>query len=132
MGEERQERKRMSLLEWVAPAIGLVLTLGLLGFVGWEAWAAPDEAPPQITVTAGPVTRFGDQYVLEVTARNHGPSTAARVEVEATLRAGGGETTSRTMFDFIPAHSERRGGLFFPVDPRSAAVQLRALGYAEP
>jgi uncharacterized protein (TIGR02588 family) len=32
----------------------------------------------------------------------------------------------------VPAHSYRKGGLFFSQDPRKYPLQLRAKGYTEP
>ncbi len=49
---ERDEAQveRTPFLEWVAGAIGAILTLTLIGFLGWQAWSNPGDVPPDLTV----------------------------------------------------------------------------------
>ncbi len=119
-------------LEWIAAAIGLVMTLALLGYVGWQAASDSEEPPPQIVVATGATTPFRGGWVVEVEARNLSSSTASSVEVEGTLRAGGAETKAKTTFGYVPGHSTRRGGLFLPEDPNAGSLEVRASGYADP
>jgi uncharacterized protein (TIGR02588 family) len=53
------------------------------------------------------------------------------VEGELTIEDGQKEV-SHTEIDYVPAHAERRGGLFFSQDPRRGELRLRVLGYEEP
>src|SRR5829696_5551253 len=39
---------------------------------------------------------------------------------------------SEVTMAYLPAHSERRGGLFFQADPRAGSLTLHAQGYEEP
>ena len=121
------------LLEWIAALLGLIITLGLIGFIGWEAINAPDESPPEIEIIAERVTRVTGGYVVEIVAVNRGPTTAAAVEVEGTLKNVAAQpVTSRLTFDYVPGHSRQRGGLFFSQEPRLDQLELRAVGYARP
>jgi uncharacterized protein (TIGR02588 family) len=36
------------------------------------------------------------------------------------------------VFDYVPGHSVRQGGLFFTRDPRSGHLSVRARGYSAP
>lgn len=119
-------------LEWAAALIGLIITLALLGFVGWQALTSPKNAPPAIVVTAERVMRVEGGYVVEVAARNRSPSTAADVQVEGTLGEGADAPKSNVVFPYVPGRSERRGGLFFTEDPRGKGLEVRALGYTRP
>lgn len=119
-------------LEWVAAAIGLLLSLAIFGFVGWQAVTAPERQPAMVVVEPGPVTPFPGGWVVEVTARNLSPKTAAAVQIEGTLRRGGSETKATAMLDYVPGNSTRRGGLFLPEDPGSGTLEVRALGYSSP
>ena len=139
-GRERLRRgrgagRRISPLEVLASLLGLGLTLGMLAFIGWEALSRPGEKPPAVYIEAGQVTPLpsGGIWVLEFVAVNRAPATAANVEVEGVLRQGGRRiATSRTVLDFVPGGSSRRGGLFFATDPSGHEIELRALGYVRP
>lgn len=130
---EREPDGRTPALEWISAALGLLITLAILAFIGWQALAGPDEVPPAIEVTVRQVVPLPGGYVVEVVARNVSPSTAANVQIEGRLeRQGQTVATSRATLDYVPGHSERQGGLFFEEDPRAHDLGLRALGYARP
>lgn len=127
------ELRQKPLLEWIAALLGLIITLGLIGFIGWEALKTPDDSPPSIEIIAERVTRVTGGYVVEIVAINRGPATAAGVEVEGRLKSDAAEpVTSRLTLDYVPGHSHQRGGLFFDKDPRLGQLELRAVGYARP
>jgi uncharacterized protein (TIGR02588 family) len=120
------------LLEWIAAAVGLVVLVGVLGFVGAEAFR-PDTSPPQVVVEKLGVERTDAGYLVRVRAINRGGSAAAQVVVEGELEAGAGQPeTAEATFDFIADHSSREGGLFFESDPGQGRLTLRAKGYAAP
>jgi uncharacterized protein (TIGR02588 family) len=138
MGDERQQQERQSgsgtpLLEWIASAVGLLLTLGILGSIGWEALTGGSGEPPAVDVAVERIVPTGHGYVVEVRARNRSSATAAAVQIEGTLKQGGREVaTSTAIIDYVPGESDRRAGLFFMEDPRGHQLGVRALGYAEP
>jgi uncharacterized protein (TIGR02588 family) len=130
-GEEQRTRP---LVEWIAGGIGLVLTLALLGFVGWQAVSAPGQAAPAIAVRVTAISpQPGGGHVVEIAAANRTAQTAAGVEVEGTVTPPGGQAeTSTTTFDYVPGHSEAHGGLFFTADPAAGVLTVRAMGYRRP
>ncbi len=129
-------KPRIPLLEWIASSIGLLLALAITGFIGWQAYRGAgtgNEPPPAIEVRAERIVAAGGGWVVEFVAVNRSPSTAAAVLIDGRLSRGGRElASSQVSLDYVPGHSERRGGLFFTEDPQTHAVALRALGYARP
>jgi len=118
-------------LEWAASGLGLVLTLGAIGFILWEAFQP--SASPAITLRALEYERSAGGWIVEVEARNASLTTAAAVEVEGILSAGGEEVeTSSMVFDYVPGEGRRRGGLVFENDPRANELTLRTRGYVRP
>ena len=120
-------------VEWIAGAVGLVLTLALLGFIGWRVVTGDGHSPPELELRVERVVRAGDAYVAQFVVQNRSQQTAEGVEVEGELSAGMGELeTSTATFDYIPGGSSVRGGLYFSSDPRDGSLKLRALGHTSP
>ncbi len=121
------------VLEWISAAIGLVLTLAMLGFIAWQAWKRTGEEPPAIKVHVQQILSAGDGYVVEFAAVNLSPATAAAVQIEGELVEGErAVATSQVTLDYVPGNSERRGGLFFRENPEAYGLEICALGYAKP
>lgn len=132
-GRRRSAQSGPPLLEWIAAAIGLLLTLAVLGALGWESLKGSDNQPPVIETGIGGITPTRAGYVVEIELRNRSSVTAAAVEVEGELtRADGTVATSATTVDYVPGDSTRNAGLFFEDDPRRHQLEVRALGFAEP
>ncbi|PWG02048.1 hypothetical protein [Sphingosinicella humi] len=120
-------------LEWIAAAIGLVLTLAILGAMAWEAWVGSGDRLPAIEARIERIVPAGTGYVAEIVLDNRSPSTAAAVEVEGELTKSDGTTaTSTATIDYVPGASVRRAGLVFTDDPRRGRLEIRVLGYSEP
>lgn len=137
---ERHEGGKRPFAEWrqapiwerIVAFVGLLLLLGLLGFMIREAiWG--DESLPDIVLAAEKVQQNGNDYVVSFVARNGGGKTAAAVVIGAKLvRDGKVIEEAEAVLDYLPSHSERRGGLVFVNDPRDGTVQVAARGYADP
>ncbi|WP_305098275.1 hypothetical protein [Croceibacterium aestuarii] len=132
MTEQTGSYTSRPLLEWVAVAIGSLVTAALVGYIGWKAATSDQETPPMVAVEQGQTTPYEGGWVVEVRARNLSPSTAANVEIEGTLHSGSSETTATTTIDYVPGDSVRKAGLFLPSDPARGVLELRAKGYAAP
>lgn len=127
MGQEKQ-RASTPMLEWIAAATGLVLTLALLALLGKEALLGQRDEVPTVEVRVERIVEKEGLFVVEVEAVNHHGATASAVEIEGTL----GDTASTVTIDYVPGHSRRRAGLYFREDPRGGQLDVRALGYEEP
>jgi uncharacterized protein (TIGR02588 family) len=120
-------------LEWVAAAIGLLLTFTILGSMAWEAYVGGGDRVPAIEARVERVVRTGTGYVAEIELDNSSPATAAAVEVVGEVTKPDGTTaTSAATIDYVPGASVRRMGLFFTEDPRQGRLDVRVLGYSEP
>ena len=132
-GNTKKPRGRSPLMEWIFGGIGLVLTLSLIGFIGWQAVTQPPQRPPLIEVRVGKISQLGGGYVAEIVARNRSSQTAKTVEIEGTLSSGSAETeTGSITFDYVPGGSTVKGVLHFSSDPASGDLRLRIVGHAYP
>jgi len=120
-------------LEWIAAGIGLLLLLFLLAVIGREAINGEAAELPAIEVAVLRIEPAASGYVVAFEARNQRDGTAAAVTIEGVLKAGGAEIeTSSATVDYVPGKGATRGGLFFSKDPRTASLEVRALGYQTP
>jgi uncharacterized protein (TIGR02588 family) len=133
--ETKQDRERLDkapLWMWGIALTGLVLVLGSIAFMLYEA-AAGDSSPPDVTLRVDSIHTTRNGYLVEFRAINLGGSTAEGLTVEGVLRKDTANVeTSSTTIEYVPSHSEREGGLFFSFDPRQYRLQLRATGYEKP
>lgn len=113
--------------------VGFVLVAAALGVLLYNA-IRRDVSPPEVTVRVISIVPMQNGYLVQFYAINHGGSTAEGVIIEGQLRRGpdSAAETSHTTVDYLPSHSEVRGGLFFTQDPRQFDFQVRALGYEAP
>ena len=133
MADSEDRNDKPPTLAIVTGVIGFILSAGLIGFVGWEAFQRAEAKVPAVTVQAGKIHAAPSGFVVEFKARNRTAHTAAGVEVEGTLTAAGAKPViSSVTLDYVPGHSTRQGGLFFSDDPRSGRLELRAFGYSKP
>ena len=127
----KKAEKEISWLEWLVAAIGLALVVGVVAFMIVEANG--DAGPPRITVRMDSVVVLDDAtYLVQFTAANRSDASAAAVGITGEVRDGAESETSSATLDYLPARSERRGGLHFKLDPRRGTIRLRAEGYQEP
>ena len=117
---------------WGIAVLGLALVAASIGFMIYKG-ASGDGSPADITVQVDATLPTRNGYLVKFRALNTGGSTVEGLTIEGTLR-NGSETleTSDTVLEWVPAHSEREGGLFFTSDPRQHQLQLRAKGYEKP
>ena len=124
---------RTPLLEWIASGVGLLLTLFMLGAIGWEAASGGADRPPSISVSVGRMMPVESGFAVEVVADNRSAATAAAVQIEGKLtRSDGSVETSSVTLDYVPGDSTRKAGLFFTGDPRRSRLEVRTLGFVRP
>ncbi len=131
-GRYEGEQVGTPLIEWVSSGVGPAVTLVMLGFLGYKTVVGND-SPPQIAIRVDHIFNVSGGYLVDIAVVNRGHSTASQLKVEGELKAGTDTIeTSDATFDYVPARSEREGGLFFTRDPRSHELSLRATGYVKP
>lgn len=118
--------------EWAAACVGAALLAAAVGYLVWNAVVSTD-SPPDLSVAVERVERLSDGWRAQVRAVNRGDTTAAEVAVEAELiHAGRSPERVTITFDYIPADSERTGGVLFRNDPAAGTLTVRAIGYRDP
>lgn len=133
MAEKKvKENTEPPVWEWILAAVGLALVLVAIGATLYRAMTQ-EASPPSFETTVQSVTASPNGFVVAFRVKNTGSQTAAAVNIEADLmRAGEKIETGTASLSYVPAHSEREGGLFFRNDPRSFELEIRALGYEKP
>jgi uncharacterized protein (TIGR02588 family) len=131
--KKQEKLKDAPLWVWGIAFFGLALVLGSIGFMLYEA-VAGDSSPPDVMVHVDSILPTRNGYLVRFRAINEGGSTAEGLTVEGVLLKNGTEIVenSNTVIEYVPAHSEREGGLFFTSDPRQYELRLRAKGYEKP
>lgn len=128
---ERKHRGETPLLEWIVGGLGAVIFCAMLAILGQNALSNAN-APPDIRVRIERITSVENGYAIAFIARNEGDITAAGAEFTATLNSGAMTEQHQATIDYLPPHSERRGGFLFANDPRAGALTIRAGGYSDP
>ena len=125
-------------LEWAVFAVSLVLVIGTLGYLVYDAargsFSDPETGgPPEIAVRLGKAERSGAAYAVPVEVHNRGEETAEGVHVEVVLESPGRQP-ERAEFEvaFVPRQSVRHGWVTFTQDPAAGRLTGRALGYEQP
>jgi uncharacterized protein (TIGR02588 family) len=119
-----------SIWEWVTAAIGTVLLLLILGFLFHQA-VYGDKSDAEIRVSPEKIVKQGNGYLVSIRVRNIGGKPAGSVLIEGRLATKKDES-SQAEIDYIPAKSERSGGLFFKMEPSLRELEIKALGYQDP
>lgn len=120
------------LWEWAVAVLGVAIVAVVVGYMGYYALNGQD-VPPAITIRVEEIRPAPQGYLVTFSARNAGGRAVAALQVNARLESpGGGTETAEARIDYVPAHSVRRGGLFFSGDPRSGRLRIAPAGFREP
>jgi uncharacterized protein (TIGR02588 family) len=119
-------------LEWAVFGIGLILTLGVIGSLVWDAVRGGDK-PPDLIVELGAPEPRAQGWAVPVTVRNQGDETAESARVVVTLELPGGRKEEAELdFPFVPRRSRREGWVHFLHPPASGRLNGRVTGYEQP
>ena len=130
--DRSKAKARTAAWEWGIAACGLAFVLLVLLELGWTA-AFEQRLPAQLSASPISIEKSGSGFLLRFEVANDGDETAARLLVSGTLRRDGAAVErSEAVIDYVPAHSTRRGGLMFRLDPSAYELILRPEGYSDP
>ncbi len=130
--KQKKKQKRIPALEWLAAATGLVLLVGILGYLLIDGVRTNAAMPPVLSIAPVRLVGDGRSYVLEVDVANRSRQTASAVQIEGTLTKAASPEKSSATLSYVPGQSIRRAGLVFDTDPRGQGLQLRVTGYEKP
>lgn len=126
------EESKTPVLEWAFAVIGLILVVGVIGFLFYQI-AVNKGTPPNLVVKTSEIVQGEKGFLVKFIIENTGDETAADVTVEGELKQGEKSVeTGDVTVDYVPAHSQKKGGLFFTKNPGEFELILRAKGYNEP
>lgn len=127
----KTDTSQIPLAEWIVSAIGLLLVGATVGYMGYAALTLED-SPPDIQVEILSVQPVNNGFLARFRATNHGAQPANEVTIVGEHGEGAEHEESQAVVDFLPAGSEKGGGLFFLRQPAPEGVTVRATGYQEP
>ena len=131
--DEDPRRSSSTRAELVVGALGALLVLAALVFLGYQAvLVREDDAALRTAVTRVEVAP-PSQHVVHFEVTNDGGVTAEAVRVVGELRRGGRtvEEVWATL-PYVPVESRRSGALVFDEDPASGTLAVRATSYHRP
>lgn len=131
-GKNKNKKKETPVLEWIAAGIGLILVVGAIGFVLYNAIYAKD-SPPDLIVIKENIKQAKAGYLVKFKVKNTGNQTASAVVIKGALVQNGENIeTGEVTLDYVPSDSEREGGLYFSKNPSEFELELNAEGYEKP
>lgn len=119
-------------LEWILGILGLVLLVAGVGYLTYRGLTHPSK-PGAVVVTVLDVQPVGGAHIVKFSVRNEGSENLSQLHLTARLSDGDREIESApAIIDYLPAHSEQRGGVYLRNDPRRHTLRIDPAGYMEP
>ena len=125
------KRDKRSSAEWVTFAIACAIVLTLVGLIVVEMGKGDD--PPVLDARrVGAVLELNATFSVPVEVRNGGQTTAANVQVTASLTIDGEVAESDQVVDFLAGGETETLVFLFTDDPDEGELDIDVAGYAEP
>lgn len=119
-------------LEWLLGIFGLALLVAGVSYLTYRGITHPPEPGP-VVVTVLDVHPAGGLHIVKFSVRNDGSENLSHLYLTARLSDGDTEIESAQAFiDYLPGHSEQRGGVYLRNDPRQHTLRIYPAGYMEP
>ena len=125
--------EKKNALEWSVFYIGLVVVLGLLGYLTYLSFAF-NPSPPDIAVAYRHEPSSNAPYRFHIKLKNEGNETAEEVQIEL-MALKNGEVVENALLDipFLPRQSAREGWVILTQDPALAdSLYVRVISYKKP
>ncbi|MCX2740855.1 hypothetical protein [Pontibacter anaerobius] len=130
--ENRHEEKK-NWLEWSVFALSIVLVLGILVYLAYQAFTHKASTPDlYVQVWSDPSANAPNRY--HILLENKGGATAEEVTIELVLVQGGKEVEkAQLQIPFAPQESKREGWVNFTNNPIKAdTIVSRVVSYKKP
>jgi uncharacterized protein (TIGR02588 family) len=133
MGEENLKdepvKRGKNALEWTVFALSLALVMGVLGFLGYEAFSSAP-TPPRLEISLGEPLKAGKRMLVPVRVENRGSTTAITVDIEVSRR--GRDEKAGFSVAHVPRKTTRNGWVAFDAPLQKNELEARILGYQQP
>lgn len=131
--KDTEYKDKKNWLEWTVFAMGLSLTLTILGYLVYKT-ISHQSGPPELLVEYFAEPGRYEPYRYHVVLHNKGNETAESVTVEVSLEKGGKTLeTAQLAVDYCPKESTREGWVSFSTDPVQAdTIRARVVSYEKP
>lgn len=131
--ESKTNSSRVPFWEQAVAAFGLLLVLGIIGLLLFEAVSEPRSAP-DISLEAETPIKINSNWHVPIKAINRGGSAAAELTVAAELHDRNSRIVeaAELTFDLLAPRSSRTGGVYFTNDPNTFQLRLHARSYVSP
>jgi uncharacterized protein (TIGR02588 family) len=110
------------VIEWTAFGVGTALTIGIAGFLTWQAFQAGGTVDLRVEIASVESSREG----ANATVRLHNAGDAAAQEVEAEV-CDASDACVSIHFDQVPAGATVEHVLRFP--PGAGPFEVRVVGW---
>ncbi|WCR18745.1 hypothetical protein [Paracoccus alcaliphilus] len=124
MSDADENTGKRPLAEWIFGLLSGCGIAALILFLSWQALFSSSHAPDLVVSVIG-VERKGDANIATVEVANHGDRAASAVTVLA-------EGQRVVEFDYVAAHSIRRGAVGLPGGWSAGDPSIGIGGFAEP
>jgi uncharacterized protein (TIGR02588 family) len=123
---------KKNLLEWSVFGLSLLLLIGVVGLLAYDAiWG--DRSPPELVVQAGEPVARGALIEVPVTVENRGGRAAEGILVEVTVRqAGGVEERAELTLPLLARQASEQGVVAVPNQGAVEAVEGRVVAFTLP
>lgn len=129
--KSRRSASSTPMLEWIFGGVGLVLFVGALSVALLNGVSS--DRPIAIVVSVETPQERDGRYQVEFQTFNAGDTTAAQVELLATLKRDGAVIESHTVrIELLPPQSSRRAGVLFATNPEGLDLAVDPVSYHEP
>lgn len=131
--QERHPEDEKNLLEWTVFFISLLLIVGILGYLVYQASVFEEGSPDlQVNFVHDPSSHSPYRYLLKI--ENDGQETAEEVQIEMVLERGGEELEAAALtLPYVPKQSAREGWVVLSKNPLEAdTLYVRVVGYKRP
>jgi len=122
---------KKNALEWTVFSLSLLLVLGVITSLIWQALSTGDQ-PARLIVTMGKPLVTREQVRIPLKVANLGDEAANTVEVEVSGELDGKEITSSLGLEYVPHRAERSGWVSFPGNQLPSGLSARVVGYEQP
>ena len=134
MNDKEQNRSDRSrpVIEWIFGSVSGAVVVGLVLFLGYQALFG-DTRPPDLFVSIEGVQELDNGTVVTFAVANRGDKAVSAVTISAAAAdASEGASEKQIEFDYIAAHSVRRGDFVFPGPVAGESLRIGCGGESEP